>query len=111
VKALIPTDHRATGKLWRTKAVVGATTDRNVPPKTIPDAKAAMGVLEMAGMTVATLSRQQKGVSAPPPRARCKLPAQSLLDIIVASPNTRQNAVTTELLIPALRSNAMTNVM
>ena len=53
VKALMPAAHWLCGKLWRTMAVVLATTDKNTPPNITPDSKTKGQAAVSASKTVA----------------------------------------------------------
>src|SRR5690606_32820083 len=77
VNALMPPAHSAAGRLWRTSAVVDATSDRNTLPNSSPDAKTATGCALSTGNTVASASRPLSSASASPPRQRCSTPAHS----------------------------------
>ena len=88
VKALMPAAHCACGRLWRTKAVVDATTDRNTAPNSSPDASTTGHAPVSAGRMVATPSSAFSSASAPPPWARCSRPAQMRADATTASPSS-----------------------
>jgi len=56
VNPLMPADHACGGRLWRTSAVVEATTDRNTAPKSMREANTAKSALLRMGTSVATAS-------------------------------------------------------
>ncbi len=57
VNALMPAGQSCADKLCRTKAVVDATTDKNTPPKTMPDSNTTGHALVNAGRIVAAPSK------------------------------------------------------
>ena len=87
VNALIPFAQPSGGRLWRTKAVVDATADRNVAPNSTPDANAATGCTNIAGISVAMPSSALSTASAWPPRIRSSSPDHSRADTTVATPS------------------------
>jgi hypothetical protein len=67
VKALMPAAHCEGGRLWRTSAVVEATTDKNTPPNNSPEANTSGQALNTAGMTAATPSKPLSKANGCPP--------------------------------------------
>ena len=87
VKALMPAGHWAVGRLCRTSAVVEATTDRNTPPNSRPDASISGQAVNSAGNTVATPRSALSKARAPPPWARSSKPAHRRLEATTATPS------------------------
>ena len=58
VKALMPEDQEEAGTLWRTSAVVEATTDRKTDPKSSPDKNKGKMASEISGIAVAMESKR-----------------------------------------------------
>ena len=77
VKAAMPAGHGAGGRLWRTSAVVEATSDRKTAPNSRPEANTASGCVLSTGSSVASASSALRSASDSPPRKRCSIPAQS----------------------------------
>lgn len=88
VNALMPLAQSACGRLCRTSAVVDATTDRNTPPNSSPEASTTGQAPVSAGSTVATPSSAFSRASASPPRLRSSSPAQMRDDSTTASPSS-----------------------
>jgi hypothetical protein len=87
VKAAMPPGHAAAGRLWRTSAVVDATTERKTPPNSAPEANTTSGAALSTGINVATASRPLNRASGPPLRWRCSSPAHSHDDAITPAPS------------------------
>ena len=88
VKAAMPRAQPAGGRLWRTKAVVEATTDRKVAPNSAHDSPIARTFDPATGIAVATASSAFSSASAWPPRKRCSTSAHSQDDATVHSPSS-----------------------
>ena len=84
----MPAAHCACGRLWRTKAVVDATTDRNTAPNSSPEVSTSGHARVSAGKIVATPSSAFNSASAPPPLARFSSPAQMRADATTARPSS-----------------------
>ena len=67
VKALMPAAHWLCCRLWRTSAVVLATTDKNTPPNSSPDSNTNGHMAVSAGSTQAMPSSKFSIASACPP--------------------------------------------
>jgi len=74
--------------LWRTKAVVDATSERNTAPNNNPDASTTGHAPVSTGSSVATPSSALSSASAPPPLALSSSRAQMRADAITARPSS-----------------------
>ena len=68
VKTLMPWAQREDGRLWRTSAVVEATTERNTPPNSSPETSATGAEALSTGSKVATPSSPLSSACGCPPR-------------------------------------------
>ena len=90
VNAPMPAGHAAGGRLWRTSAVVDATSERNTrAEQQRPRRTTASGCALSTGSSVATASSAFSIASDSPPRKRCSRPAHSHDDAITAEAEQR----------------------
>ena len=111
VKVPMPAAHWLGGRLWRTSAVVEATTDRNTPPNSRPETITSGQAVVTAGSSVATPSNAFSSASAWPFLWRSSRPAQMRDEAITASPSSAKYPVIAVALVPCSRSRAITKVM
>ena len=83
----MPVAHCAAGRLWRTSAVVEATTDRNTAPNSKPETSVTGHAALSTGSKVATPSRALSTACGWPPRKRSSRPAQSRDEATQATPS------------------------
>ena len=88
LRFLKPDGQTAASQLWRTSAVVDATTDRNTAPNKAPEAKTATGCDDSTGSSVASASRPLSSDSGRPPRWRCSRPAHSHDEATTPAPSS-----------------------
>ena len=88
VNAPIPAAHWLAGKLWRTSAVVDATTDRNTAPDNNPDTSTSGHASLIAGNMVATPDKALSSASGRPSLQRSSNQAHNCGDAITATPSS-----------------------
>jgi hypothetical protein len=111
VNAPMPAAHAGGARLWRTKAVVDATTDRKVQPNSMHDSATTTGCVLSTGSSVATARMALSCASGRPPRWRCSRPAQIHDDATVHAPSSPKNAATRPGARPWSRSSVTMKVM